>query len=88
MRQPPDIDFAGQRPPFQDIYALKPINIRHKIENFCGWAVANEKFAAAPCSVSSEVYTYSVVKDAPSSTMLSTFTTQFFDLSTSSLPPV
>ena len=47
---PLNIDFAGQRPPFQGV--LRPETNQYTPQNrkFCGWAVANEKFATAPFS--------------------------------------
>ncbi|MBO5273901.1 MAG: hypothetical protein J6I45_04730 [Clostridia bacterium] len=42
-----NIDFAGQRPPFQGV--LRPETNQYTPQNrkCCGWAVANEKFATA-----------------------------------------
>jgi len=51
MRQPPDIDFAGQRPPFQSILCPETNQYTPQNRKFCGWAVANFSFATAPVFV-------------------------------------
>ncbi|MBQ4575776.1 MAG: hypothetical protein IJA85_11370 [Clostridia bacterium] len=48
MRQPPDIDFAGHRPPFQGIFCPEANQYTPQNRKFCGWAVANFSFATAP----------------------------------------
>ncbi|MBQ4574154.1 MAG: hypothetical protein IJA85_03060 [Clostridia bacterium] len=52
MRQPPDIDFTGQRPPFQGVLCPETNQYTPQNQNFCGWAVANEIFATAPFAAS------------------------------------
>ncbi|MBO5274751.1 MAG: hypothetical protein J6I45_09070, partial [Clostridia bacterium] len=42
MRQPPDIDFTGQRPPFQGVLCPETNQYTPQNRKFCGGAVANK----------------------------------------------